>query len=101
MTLTRFLKDARTGVDWKSSFLLKRDGVYRLHACKRILLKEPTLIQAFEIRYKVGKSIFIGQDDKAGRRFYIQNDGIRTVTPEHMKTVLSGGIVPACSMTVW
>ena len=32
-----------------------------------------------------------------GRSFYIQNDGIRTVAPEHIKTVLSGGIAPADS----
>lgn len=108
---------------------------------------EPKLIKAFEIRCKVGKPIFIGQDGKAGRRqliaitggeivgfalpysgkvldggvdsqvvqpdgraelsarygvrlddgrsFYIQNDGIRTVAPEHVQTVLSGGIAPA------
>ena len=30
-----------------------------------------------------------------GRSFYIQNDGIRTVPPEHVETVLSGGIAPA------
>ena len=30
-----------------------------------------------------------------GRSFYIQNDGIRTVPPEHVQTVLSGGIAPA------
>ena len=30
-----------------------------------------------------------------GRSFYIQTDGIRTVPPEHVKTVLSGGIAPA------
>ena len=30
-----------------------------------------------------------------GRRFYIQNDGIRTVPPEYVETVLSGGIAPA------
>ena len=30
-----------------------------------------------------------------GRSFYIQNDGIRTVPPEHIQTVLSGGIAPA------
>jgi len=30
-----------------------------------------------------------------GRSFYIQNDGIRTVPPEHIETVLSGGIAPA------
>ena len=30
-----------------------------------------------------------------GRSFYIQNDGIRTVPPEYIKTVLSGGIAPA------
>ena len=29
-----------------------------------------------------------------GRSFYIQNDGIRTVEPEHVETVLSGGIAP-------
>ena len=108
---------------------------------------EPKLVKAFEIRCKVGKPIFIGQDGKAGRRqliaitggeiigfalpfngtvldggvdsqvvrpdgraelsarygvklddgrsFYIQNDGIRTVEPEHVQTVLSGGIAPA------
>ena len=107
----------------------------------------PKLVKAFEIRCKVGKPIFIGQDGKAGRRqliaitggevigfalpfngtvldggvdsqvvrpdgraelsarygvklddgrsFYIQNDGIRTVSPEHVQTVLSGGIAPA------
>ena len=30
-----------------------------------------------------------------GRSFYIQNDGIRTVPPEYIETVLSGGIAPA------
>ncbi len=30
-----------------------------------------------------------------GRSFYIQNDGIRTVPPEYIKTVLSGEIAPA------
>ena len=30
-----------------------------------------------------------------GRSFYIQNDGIRTVTPDHVETVLAGGIAPA------
>ncbi len=30
-----------------------------------------------------------------GRSFYIQNDGIRTVPPEYVETVLSGGIAPA------
>ncbi len=30
-----------------------------------------------------------------GRSFYIQNDGIRTVPPEYIDTVLSGGIAPA------
>ncbi len=30
-----------------------------------------------------------------GRSFYIQNDGIRTVPPEHVQTVLTGGIAPA------
>ena len=32
---------------------------------------------------------------KDGRSFYIQNDGIRTVPPEYVETVLSGGIAPA------
>ncbi len=30
-----------------------------------------------------------------GRSFYIQNDGIRTVPPEYVSTVLSGGIAPS------
>lgn len=30
-----------------------------------------------------------------GRSFYIQNDGIRTVPPEYVETVLSGGIAPS------
>ena len=30
-----------------------------------------------------------------GRSFYIQNDGIRTVPPEYVDTVLSGNIAPA------
>ena len=30
-----------------------------------------------------------------GASFYIQNDGIRTVPPEYVETVLSGGIAPA------
>lgn len=30
-----------------------------------------------------------------GRSFYIQNDGIRTVPPAYVETVLSGGIAPA------
>lgn len=30
-----------------------------------------------------------------GRSFYIQNDGIRTVPPEYIATVLSGGIAPS------
>lgn len=30
-----------------------------------------------------------------GRSFYIENNGIRTVSPEHIDTVLSGGIAPA------
>jgi hypothetical protein len=29
-----------------------------------------------------------------GRSFFIQNDGIRTVPPEYVPTVLSGGIAP-------
>lgn len=32
-----------------------------------------------------------------GRSFYIQNDGIRTVPPEYVETVLAGGIAPAGS----
>lgn len=108
---------------------------------------QPELIKAFEIRATVDTPIFIGQDNKAGRRqlisitggqviagslpyngivlpggidsqvvrpngraelsarygvklndgrsFYIQNDGIRTVPPEYIQTVLSGGIAPA------
>lgn len=30
-----------------------------------------------------------------GRRFYIQNDGIRTVSPDHIATVLAGEIAPS------
>lgn len=30
-----------------------------------------------------------------GASFYIQNDGIRTVPPEYIETVLSGGIAPS------
>ncbi len=30
-----------------------------------------------------------------GRSFFIQNDGIRTVPPEYVETVLSGGIAPS------
>ena len=30
-----------------------------------------------------------------GASFYIQNDGIRTVPPEYVETVLSGGIAPS------
>ncbi len=32
---------------------------------------------------------------KDGRSFYVQNDGIRTVPPEYIETVLSGGFAPA------
>jgi hypothetical protein len=32
-----------------------------------------------------------------GRSFFIQNDGIRTVPPEYVPTVLSGGIAPAAA----
>lgn len=108
---------------------------------------EPTLIKAFEVRAKVDKPVFVGQDNKVGRRqliniregevtaaaltfegkilpggadsqvvrpdgraelsarygvilndgrsFYIQNDGIRTVSPEYVATVLAGEIAPA------
>lgn len=108
---------------------------------------EPKLVRAFDIKAKVGKPVFIGQDSLTGRRqliainegvvegaalplngillpggvdsqvvrpdgraelsarygvrlhdgrsFYIQNDGIRTVPPEYVATVLSGEIAPA------
>lgn len=108
---------------------------------------EPTLTKAFHIVAKVNKPIFVGQNDKVGRRqlitveegrivgaalpfngvllpggvdcqivrpdgraelsarygvklddgrcFYIQNDGIRTVPPAYIETVLAGEIAPS------
>ena len=108
---------------------------------------EPYLVKAFDIKAKVSKPTFVGQDSIAGRRqlisvlggeiigaalpydgtilpdgvdsqvvrpdgraelsarygvklnddrsFYIQNDGIRTVPPEYVETVLAGEIAPA------
>lgn len=108
---------------------------------------EPYLVKAFDIKAQVDKPVFVGQDDKVGRRqliailggeivgaalsldgillpggvdsqvvrpdgraelsarygvrlndgrsFYIQNDGMRTVSPEYIKTVLAGEIAPA------
>lgn len=108
---------------------------------------EPSFTKAFDITATVDKPVFVGQDNKVGRRqligvtggvivgaalpyngtllpdgvdsqvvrpdgraelsarygvklddgrsFYIQNDGIRTVPPEFVATVLAGGIAPA------
>lgn len=108
---------------------------------------EPIFVKAFDITAAVDKPIFVGQDDKVGRRqlipinggtitgaalpfngvilpggvdsqvvrpdgraelsarygvkledgrsFYIENDGIRTVPPEYVTTVLGGGIAPS------
>jgi len=114
---------------------------------RKELNMEPKLVKAFVIKAEVDKPVFIGQDEKVGRRqlieikggkligaalpfsgtvlpggvdsqvvrpngraelsarygvklddgrsFYIQNDGIRTVAPEYVHLVLSGGIAPA------
>ena len=55
---------------------------------------EPKLVKAFEIRCKVGKPIFIGQDGKAGRRQLIAitgGDVIGFALPFN-GTVLDGGV---------
>ena len=80
----------------------------------------PKLVKAFEVRAQVDTPTFIGRGEKTGRRQLIyvpsgvtvgfalpfdgellpdgvdsQNDGIRTVPPEYVETVLSGGFAPA------
>ena len=55
---------------------------------------EPKLVKAFEIRCKVGKPIFIGQDGKAGHRQLIAITGGEVIgfALPFNGTVLDGGV---------
>ena len=55
---------------------------------------DPKLVKAFEIRCKVGKPIFIGQDGKAGRRQLIAITGGEVIgfALPFNGTVLDGGV---------